>query len=115
MKLIRVTDLPGVLPAKHYDLARRRITDESVGAKTMDVCLVRMEPSGRADPHIHEASEQLFIVLSGEMGIKTEQEEARLKEGEAVFIYPGELHNNYNLSDGETSYIIVTCKLNPEE
>ena len=108
MKLIKIEELPGVLPAKHYDLLSRRIVDASIGAKAMGVSLVRMEPKGRADPHIHKNSEQLFIVMKGEMAMKTAQGEVRLKQGEAAFIYPGEVHENYNVAEGETEYIIIT-------
>jgi len=108
MKLIKIEELPGVLPANHYDLLIRRIADASIGAKAMGVSLVSMEPKGRADSHIHDNSEQLFIVLKGEMAMKTAEGESRLKQGEAVFIYPGEAHQNYNVAKGETEYLIVT-------
>ncbi|MFC1976804.1 cupin domain-containing protein [Chloroflexota bacterium] len=111
MKLIKIEDLPGVLPAKHYDLLARRITGPSIGAKAMEVSLVRMEPKGRADSHTHDEAEQLFIVLRGEMGMKTAEGEARLKQGEAAFIYPGEVHENYNVAGVETEYIVITGRL----
>ena len=113
MKLIKIEDLPGVLPANHYDLVSRRIADASIGAKAMGVSLVRMEPKGRADPHIHENAEQLFIVLKGEMAMKTAQGEVRLKQGEAAFIYPGEVHQNYNVVERETEFIVITSRLTP--
>jgi len=111
MKLIKIEELPGVLPPKHYDLVSRRIVDASIGAKAMGVSLARMEPKGRADPHIHENAEQLFIVLKGEMAMKTAQGEVRLKQGEAAFIYPGEVHQNYNVVEGETEYLVITSTL----
>ncbi len=115
MKLIRIGDLPGLLPAGHYDLLSRRIVDESIGAKAMKVTIVCMEPNGRADSHVHENAEQLFIVLKGEMVFKTDQEETeiRLKQGEAAFVYPGEAHENYNALEGETEYIVITGNLIP--
>ncbi len=113
MKLIRIEDLPGSLPEKHYDLIGRRIVDASMGAKAMQASLVRMGPTGRADPHTHEDAEHLFIVLKGEMVLKTAQGEARLKEGEAAFIYPGEVHGNYNAVEDETEYIVITSRLTP--
>ncbi len=113
MKLIKIEDIPGIIPPKHYDLVSRRIVDASVGAKAMGVSLVRLERTGRADPHTHENAEQLFFVLKGEMAIKTEQGEVRLKQGEAAFIYPGEVHQNFNVAEGETEYIVVTSSLNP--
>jgi len=113
MKLIRIEDLPGSLPEKHYDLIARRIIDASMGTKAMQASLVRMGPTGRADPHTHEDAEHLFIVLKGEMVFKTAQGEARLKEGEAAFIPPGEVHENFNALEGETEYIVITSHFTP--
>ena len=113
MRLIKIEGLPGSLPEKHYDLIGRRIVDASMGAKAMQASLVRMGPTGRADPHTHEDAEHLFIVLKGEMVLKTAQGEARLKEGEAAFIYPGEVHENYNAVESETEYIVITSRLTP--
>ena len=108
MKLIRIEELPEVLPARHYDLLSRRVVNVSMGAKAMEVSKVRMEPKGRADSHIHENAEQLFIVLKGEMAVKTAEGESRLKQGEAAFIYPGEVHQNYNAAEGETEDLSIT-------
>ncbi len=113
MKLIRIEDIPGGLPANHYDLLGRSIVDASMGAKTMRVALVRMKPTGRADPHTHDNAEHLFIVLKGEMALKTVEGEVRLKPGEAAFIFPGEVHENYNVVEDETEYIVITSSLTP--
>jgi mannose-6-phosphate isomerase-like protein (cupin superfamily) len=113
MKIIRIEELPGILPAIHYDLVSRRIADATIGAKATGVSLVRLSRTGRADFHIHENAEQLFIVLKGEMAMKTEQEEVRLKPMEAAFISPGERHRNFNVADGETEYIVITGNLKP--
>ena len=113
MKIIRIEEVSGILPAKHYDLVTRRIADAAIGAKAMGVSLVRMSPTGRADFHIHENAEQLFIVLKGEMAMKTDQQEVRLKPMEAAFVSPGERHQNFNVAEGETEYIVVTGNLKP--
>ena len=112
MKIVRIEKLPGSVPPKHHDLVSRRIVDATLGAKAMRASLVRMDRSGRADFHIHERGEQLFIVLKGEMAMKTEQEEIHLKPMEAAFVPPGERHQNFNVADGETDYIVVTVDLN---
>ncbi len=113
MKLIRIEELPGIIPENHYDLLARRIADPAIGAKAMRVSLVRMEPTGRADPHTHDNAEHLFIVTKGEMALKTAEGEVQLKQGEAAFIYPREVHQNYNVAEGETEYIVVTSSLTP--
>ncbi|MFC2047805.1 cupin domain-containing protein [Chloroflexota bacterium] len=113
MKLIRIEDLPTVVPPNHYDLFVRRIVDVSIGAKAMIASLVRMEPTGRVDPHTHDKEVHLFIVLKGEMAMKTAQGEVRVKQGEAAFIYPGEVHENCNVAEGETEYIVIRSALIP--
>jgi len=113
MKVIAIDELPGVVPDDHYNLLSYRIVSASIGAKAMGASLGRMEPNGRTGPHAHENAEQLFIILKGEMLMKTDRGEARLKKGQAVFIYPGEVHENYNVAGEETEYLVVTSKLSP--
>ena len=112
MKLIKIQDLPTSVPPNHYNLEVRAIADAATGAKTMVVGLTRMDPKGYTDLHAHEGMEHLFIVLKGELGIKSTQGEVRVKPDEAVLISPGEYHGNFNAGGGKTEYIFVTCKIN---
>lgn len=114
MKHIIIDQQPGSTPAKHYDLLARTIVDDSMGIKAMRVSRIRMEPTGRADPHTHDEAEHLFILLKGEMTMKTAQGDTQLKAGEAAFIAPGEIHSNHNSAEAETEYIVITCSLNPQ-
>jgi quercetin dioxygenase-like cupin family protein len=111
MKVITIADISGVLPPDHYDMLSYRIVDATIGAKAMGASLGRMESSGRTGPHAHENAEQLFIILKGEMLMKTDRGEARLKAGQAAFIYPCEVHENYNVANGTTEYLVVTSRL----
>ncbi len=111
MKIITIAEIPGILPPDHYDMLSYRIVDATIGAKAMGASLGRMEPKGRTGPHAHEKGEQLFVILKGEMLMKTDRGEARLKAGQAAFVYPGEVHENYNVADGTTEYLVVTSKL----
>jgi quercetin dioxygenase-like cupin family protein len=111
MKVITIAEISGVLPPDHYDMLSYRIVEPNLGAKAMGASLGRMEPKGRTGPHAHENAEQLFVILKGEMLMKTDRGEAKLKAGQAAFIYPGEVHENYNVADGITEYLIVTSKL----
>jgi mannose-6-phosphate isomerase-like protein (cupin superfamily) len=108
MKIRRMEDVPKLLPPKHYDLESQPIVDDTLGIKGLRISFGRMQSSGRADPHVHEHADQLFIVLKGEMVMKTEQEEVRLKEGDVAYIPPGEVHGNWNGRDGETQYLVIT-------
>lgn len=112
MKRIRIEDLPAILPANHYNMTVRRITESPGATKAVVAALVRMDPNGFTDPHSHEDTEHLFIVLKGELGVKGSQGEIRVKPGEAVFINAGQTHANFNSGGGEIEYISVTYKIN---
>ena len=111
MKVINIEGLPKKTPPNHYNMFVRSIADPSMGAKSINTGLARFEQNGRAEAHVHENAEQLFIVLKGTMMMKTEKEEVQLVEGQAALIPPGEVHENYNLSDGVTEYLTVTVNV----
>ena len=109
MKMMTMEELPGWVPPKHYDLLVRTVAGEATGVKQFNVGFARMEKSGRCDPHVHENVEQLFIVLKGAMMFLVDKTEFLAKEGQAVLVYRGEVHSNYNAAlDGETEYLTVT-------
>jgi quercetin dioxygenase-like cupin family protein len=109
MKMMTMEELPGWVPPKHYDLLVRTVVGEATGVKQFNVGFARMEKSGRCDPHVHENVEQLFIVLKGAMMFHVDKMEFLVKQGQAVLVYRGEVHSNYNAApDGETEYLTVT-------
>ena len=109
MKVIKVKEIEGTLPPKHYDLTIWRLVDAADSKNGLRASLGRLEKNGRADAHVHEDADQLFIILKGEMVMKSGQQEVRLKEGEAALIPPGEVHENYNGWEGQTEYLVITC------
>ncbi len=110
MKFINIEEIPGQVPPQHYDLLGRTIADPSEGVKGFRVAFTRMEKSGRCDPHIHENAEQLFIILKGAMMFKSDAGETPVEQGQAVLVYRGEVHSNYNIADEETEYLTVTSE-----
>jgi quercetin dioxygenase-like cupin family protein len=111
MRVIKVEDLPETLPPDHYDLVSRRIVQNYANIKGLVVAWVCMEPSGRTSLHTHDNTEHLFIVINGELGVKTSQGEFRVRSGEAAMISPGEVHGNFNASNGNTEYLLVNYTL----
>ena len=108
MKVIRVKEIPRTTPPKHHNMFVQRAVGDSIGAKTMKVSFGHLEPNGVVEAHRHEKSEQAYIVLKGVMVTKNEQgEEIRVHEGEALLIYPGEVHAT-SAGNEETDYICVT-------
>ena len=113
MKFVNIDEVPGKVPPKHYDLLGRVIADEAAGVKDFRVAFTRMEKTGRCDPHVHDSAEQLFIILKGAMMFVSEEGETPVKEGQAVIVYRGEVHSNYNIADDETQYLTVTSVPKP--
>ena len=111
MKLIRIKDLPGIVPSGHYDLVGRKLIDRELGSQAMRTYLIHMDPKGRTDPHAHADAEQLFVVLKGELSITGEAGELRVKEGEAAFVPAGDSHLVANGIEGETEYLAITSYL----
>jgi|WetSurMetagenome_2_1015567.scaffolds.fasta_scaffold703383_1 mannose-6-phosphate isomerase-like protein (cupin superfamily) len=108
MKVIRMEEIKGVLPSGHYDLDLKRVIGESDSTTGLRVSFVLMQENGKADPHVHEEAEQLFMVLKGEMMFTIEGVEISVKAGSAILVQPGESHENYNASQGETEYLVIT-------
>ena len=111
MKLIRIKDLPGVVPSGHYDLIGRKLIDRDLGSQAMRTYLIHMDSTGRTDGHAHADAEQLFVVLKGELSIKGERGEVRIKEGDAAFVPAGDWHLVANGTEGKTEYLAITTYL----
>jgi mannose-6-phosphate isomerase-like protein (cupin superfamily) len=111
MKVMKVKEIPGIVPPAHYDLISHRILNASDKIGNIVVAWVCMETSGKTDLHSHENTEHLFIVMKGELGVKTNNGDVCVRPGEAVLISSGELHGNFNASKGETEYIVVNYTL----
>lgn len=64
-----VTKVSGVTPrcpAKHVETsAWRLLAPATHGNKAASVSLVEIRPGGRAEPDVHEVSEQIFFIISG--------------------------------------------------
>ncbi len=113
MKLIKIRELPGVVPKGHYDLIGRKLVDRDLGSQAMRTYLIHMDPTGRTDDHVHADAEQLFVVLKGELSITGKAGKIRIKEGEAAFVPAGDSHLVANGIEGETEYLAITTYLKP--
>jgi mannose-6-phosphate isomerase-like protein (cupin superfamily) len=112
-RVVTIKDVQPVVPKQHYDLWSYRIVEPPSSAK-LKASHVFMAPNGRADSHVHEDAEQLFIVVAGEMGLRIEDKQYRIKAGQAVLVRPGERHENFNVSSGETQYIVISTRVPSE-
>ena len=63
--------------------------------------------------HYHEAMDEVFIIVSGEVEITVGDEKATLNKGDAVVIPQRAIHVMTNLSDREVCYIALGISRNP--
>lgn len=67
---------------------RWRIREDS----THSNAILRLKPGYRCSWHFHSAKSNLFVVLHGKIGIRTEEGEAILTEGMSLTVAPGVWH-----------------------
>lgn len=75
-----------------------RLVDAAVGAKTLDLHMNILQPGSRATApyHLHTNAENIYFVLQGKLGLRTEGEDVFVDAGCAVFIPPGVPHSVWN-------------------
>jgi quercetin dioxygenase-like cupin family protein len=57
---------------------------------------VDMAPGVHVDEHVHEAEDQITIVISGSVGARVGTEELQLTDGSVVFLPRGIPHSQWN-------------------
>lgn len=108
MKIIEVTKLNKFTPPLHYGVQSRELVGKSTGSDNVVVVLAEMEKSGSAGIHTHADSEHVFYVLKGELTVKTKEGEAKIEQGNAMFIRPGEPHEAHNETKDKVAYLVIT-------
>ena len=82
---------------------------ESSPEAMVTITRVTIPPGATSPRHMHAASEQVWLVISGEGALLLEgNQQTALKEGDVVRTAPGETHGFFNNSDRPFIYISVT-------
>jgi quercetin dioxygenase-like cupin family protein len=68
----------------------------SVGGEQVLVCRVRYEPGKRVVRHSHEHTEQVMVMLDGELEMTVEAETRTLRPGDTVVVNRGLEHELYS-------------------
>lgn len=113
MKIIRLTEIERV-PASHEDPADPGVIkqillrrDDLSPGRIQMINWSRLLPKKSFRAHYHEAMDEVFIILNGEVEISVGKETARLERGDAVVITENAVHVMKNLADKEISYIAI--------
>ena len=113
MKIIRLNDITKV-PASHEDPADPGVVkqillnrDDLAQGRIQMINWSTLLPGKSFRPHYHEAMDEVFIILDGEVEITIGDETQRLGQGDVVVVPEHAVHVMKNLTDGEVHYIAM--------
>jgi mannose-6-phosphate isomerase-like protein (cupin superfamily) len=85
-----------------------RIVDGDLGAAAVDLHVNRIRAGSAPGPyHLHTRSENVYLVLSGEVVVRIDGEDHRLAPGDAAFIPPGVPHSATNVGVNDAELIEI--------
>jgi len=105
--LVRAADVPAYHPANHTGTTNRRlISDETVGAKTVEVLLGVIEKGEGAARHAHPGMEQVCYLLEGSATVELDGERREMKPGDACF-FPADVMHKFTATSEQPAKVLV--------
>ncbi len=83
------------------------LDEESVGAKNFALLVNEFDPGLTSKAHKHDTEEHAFYILSGVGVIRVEEERFEVREGDAVFVPPGAMHEVSSSGSEPLKYIVI--------
>lgn len=110
MQVISLTDAPVFEPAGHAGVVNRLLAGETLqGQRDVSVWHGTFAAGGRAEPHVHESSTQVYVALDGSFVVGDGDQEFELAAGSAVVIAAGESHMIENRSGHPSTVLVISA------
>ena len=107
MKVTRLNDLKEYQAAKHFKMSAMRLQGkEETGIQKFWVGLSHFLPGGGAEFDA-SGTEKVYIVLSGQVTVKTEKEEQTLNPLDSVYLAPNEGRSFINPGKVPASMLVI--------
>jgi mannose-6-phosphate isomerase-like protein (cupin superfamily) len=107
MKVMRLNDVKEYQAAKHFKMVAMRLQGkEETGVKKFWVGLSHFLPGGGAE-FDSTPTEKVYIVLNGQVTVKTEKEEVTLNALDSVYLPPNEGRSIINPGKVPASMLVV--------
>lgn len=85
-----------------------RIVDAEIGARQVDLHVNRIRAGSAPGPyHLHSSSENVYLVVAGEVVVRIDGEDHHLGPGDAAFIPPGVPHSATNVGTADAELIEI--------
>lgn len=110
MKLIAATENKSWVPGGHARAVSRQIVGPTDGAQWVEIHTSTIAPGGGSNLERHPDSEQVFMVLSGELTfVDADQHELVAGPGAAVFVAVNEWHATTNRGAVGAVCLVITA------
>ncbi len=107
---------------KNRDKAILRDTNYVIDPKDKDCQSRRLTlghtiiyPTGTTTGHSHDDMEEVYYVALGEGIMVVGDDEYEIKQGDALYVPPGEFHTTKQKGNLPLIVVWITCKLDPSE
>jgi quercetin dioxygenase-like cupin family protein len=110
MSLIRNIHRDGK-PFPMGDTQSTVIISPDVGARHVTFNYIRYQPNAEFPQHLHDHSEDVFLVLEGSGWFKEGAKLTPIGPGDVVFIPPGEVHGTVA---GPQGMVVISCQGPPD-
>ena len=94
------------------------LSEDTAGTQNLSMMLVRIPPSGKAEPHSHDGFEAGIYIFEDKVDNlygASLKESIVTEKGDFLFIPPGVPHQPINLSDTEPALAIVSRNIASEQ
>jgi quercetin dioxygenase-like cupin family protein len=106
---IRVLKLSDAVPFKMGKVDSRRILHPEMGAKRITLNWAVSEPGHEFPQHVHDYSDDTFLVLQGEVDVRQGDSRRGLRTGQAAFVPSKQIHGTITTGTGTAILISFQC------
>jgi quercetin dioxygenase-like cupin family protein len=93
------------------DTQSKVLVSPATGSRHVTFNYIRYGPNAEFPQHVHEQSEDVFLILEGTGWLREGDKRTPIGPGDVVFIPPGELHGTIAGPDG---MVVVSCQGPPD-
>ena len=106
---IRVLKLSEAKAFQMGNVKSVRVVSPEIGARRLTLNYSVSEPSYEFPQHVHDGSDDTFLVLEGEVDVRQGQSRRPLRKGEAAFVPAGQVHGTVTTGTGTAILISFQC------
>ncbi len=106
---IRILKLSDAVPFKMGKVDSRRILHPDMGAKRITLNWAVSEPGHEFPQHVHDYSDDTFLVLQGQVDVRQGDSRKPLPAGQAAFVPSKQIHGTITTGTGTAILISFQC------